>query len=195
MHRIPIVLFLPKRNLLTHFQTPPPNPNVSSPFHSHNTGLRTTLGRHLILINCPLFPTCLASKATPNGGPMRWTQGLGIPRCVYEFNRSARYDVDGIRFTGRTALRCLEMEGNEEFESRRSVGRDFVGPTASRSCKDRIKVRRCRKRGRYKSTPDTCIFSGRKVTQTPIPSYMLSAALGIEFWTSRVINQRKLVRE
>jgi len=120
MHRIPIVPFLPKRNLLTHFQTPPPNPNVSSPFHSHNTGLSTTLGRHLILINCPLFPTCLASKATPNGGPMRWTQGLGIPRCAYEFNRSARYDVDGIRFTGRTALRCLEMEGNEEFESQRS---------------------------------------------------------------------------
>ena len=46
---------------------------------------------------CPLFPTCLASKATPNGGPMRWTKGLGIPRCAYEFDRSARYDVDGVR--------------------------------------------------------------------------------------------------
>jgi len=44
-----------------------------------------------------------------------------------------------IRWEGR-------IKGNEEFEPRRSVGRYFVGPTASQSCKDRITVRRCRKR-------------------------------------------------
>lgn len=93
MHRIPIVPLPSKRNLFTHFQIPPPNPNISSPFRSHSTGLSTALRRHTLTNGRPSFPTCLASNATPNGSFMRSTKGLGLPKCAYECNR---YDVDGV---------------------------------------------------------------------------------------------------
>ena len=79
-------------SLLTHFQIPP----VSPPLSVHATGLRTALGQHPLFKNHPLFPACRTFKTTPSGGPMRWKKGLGILRCAYESNRSARYDVDGV---------------------------------------------------------------------------------------------------
>ena len=69
-----------------------------------------------------------------------------------ETERSCNFYPRNVRFTGNggnstTTLRCPKTESNEEFEHRRSVARDFVGPTAGRSCKDRMIVRWCRKTG------------------------------------------------
>lgn len=56
----------------------------------HSKGLNTAFGRHPLRAKRPSSPTTLASRAMSSGGPIRCTNGLGMPRWAYALSGSAR---------------------------------------------------------------------------------------------------------
>lgn len=65
-------------------------PNARRSESEQMVGRRTAFGRQPFLTKRDLSPDILASRARLRGGPMRWTNGFGMPRWAYALRGSAR---------------------------------------------------------------------------------------------------------